>query len=171
MLMAIWQVQKLTREISDLERQAMRVRTRLSHYQKYAGRLGGSAYLQAHDISGLSAELVPRANMFAQFSDTASSMSAGQQLQMMKASGMVPYLNNPVMQGQYEMSAFYQFKEQAMKALKQQEVDAMSEIEKEIELELNTIESQIKQKTEMKESCQNLAKNQISNFVPKFGLG
>lgn len=171
MFMAFWQVQSLTREINNLERQAMQVRTRLNHYQKYAGRLGGSAYLRAHDVSGLSAELIPRATMFAQFSEQASSMNAMQQLQMMKASGMVPWLNNSVMQGQYEMSAFYQFKEQSMKALKQQEIDAMNEIEKEIELQLNTIEGQLKTKKAMLESCQNLMKEQVQQFVPKFGLG
>ena len=171
MFMAFWQVQSLTREINELERQAMQMRNRLNHYQKYAGRLGGSAYMRAHDISGLSAELLPRATMFAQFSEQASSMSAMQQLQMMKASGMFPYLQNPHMQQQYEMSAFAQFKEQSMKALKQQEIDAMNEIEKEIELQLNAIEGQLKAKRAMKESCQNLLKEQIQNFVPKFGLG
>jgi len=171
MFMAYWQVQSLTREIHELERQAMQMRTRLTHYQKYAGKLGGSAYMRMHDVSGLSAELLPRATMFAQFSDQASSMNAMQQLQMMKASGMVPYLMNPMMQQQYEMSAFAQFKEQSMKALKQQEIDAMSEIEKEIELELNAIEGQLKTKRAMKESCENLLKEQVQNFVPKFGLG
>ena len=170
MFMAFWQVQRLTREINDLERQAMKVRTRLNHYQKYAGKLGSSSIMRMHDVSGLSAELLPRATMFAQFSDQASSMNAMQQLQMMKANGMVPWLNNPAMQGQYEMSAFYQFKEQSMKALKQQEIDAMNEIEKEIELEMNTIEGQLKTKRAMLESCQNLLKEQVQQYVPKFGL-
>ena len=170
MFMAFWQVQRLTREINTLERQAMQVRTRLNHYQKYAGRLGGSRYLRAHDAAGLSAELFPRATMFANFSEQASSMSAMQQLQMMKASGMVPWLNNPIMQGQYEMSAFYQFKEQSMKALKQQEIEAMNEIEAEIQLELNTIEGQLKTKRAMLESCQNLLSSQTEKFVPKFGM-
>ena len=171
MFMAFWQVQSLTREINELERQAMQMRTRLTHYQKYAGKLGGSTLLRLHDASGLSAELLPRATMFAQFSDQASSMNAMQQLQMFKASGMVPILQNPLMQQQYEMSAFAQFKEQSLKALKQQEIDAMNEIEKEIELQLNAIEGQLKTKRAMKESCQNLLKEQIQNFVPKFGMG
>lgn len=171
MFMAFWQVQSLTREINELERQAMQMRTRLNHYQRYAGKLGGSTVMRLHDVSGLSAELLPRATMFAQFSDQASTMNAMQQLQMYKASGMVPYLQNPLMQQQYEMSAFNQFKEQSMKALKQQEIDAMNEIEKEIELQLNAIEGQLKAKRAMKESCQNLLKEQIQNFVPKFGLG
>ena len=172
MFMAFWQVQKLTREINALERQEMVIRTRLNHYQKYAGRLGGSNYYtRAHDISGLSAELIPRASMFAQFSDMASSANAGQQLQMMKASGMIPILNNPIMQQQYEMSAFYQFKQQSEKALKQQEIDAMNEIEAEIQQELNTIEVQLKTKRAMLESCQQLMSSQVEKFVPKFGLG
>ena len=170
MFMAFWQVQSLTREINNLERRAMQIRTRLNHYQKYAGRLGGSAYMRAHDVSGLSAELIPRATMFAQYSEQASSMNAMQQLQMMKASGMVPWLNNPMMQGQYEMSAFNQFKQQSMKALKEQEIAAMNEIEKEIELEMNTIENQLKTKKAMLESCQSLLKEQVQQFVPKFGL-
>ena len=170
MFMAFWQVQKLTREINDLERQAMKVRTRLSHYQKYAGRLGSSNIMRTHDVSGLSAELLPRATMFAQYSDQASSMNAMQQLQMMKATGMVPWLNNQMMQGQYEMSAFYQFKQQSMKALKQQEIDAMTEIEKEIEIEMNEIETRLKEKKAMKESCENLLKEEVQQFVPRFGL-
>ena len=171
MFMAFWQIQSLTREINQLEMREMKLRTKLNYYQKYAGRLGGSSLLQAHDVSGLSAELSPRARMFAQYSDQASSMNAMQQLQMMKASGMVPWFNNQMAQGQYEMSAFAQFKEQSMKALKQQEIDAMNEIEKEIELELNAIEGQLKTKRAMKESCQSLLKEQAQNFVPKFGMG
>ncbi len=171
MFMAFWQVQQLTREINNLELQEMRIRTRLNHYQKYAGRLGGSTIMRTHDLSGISAELLPRATMFAQYSDQASSMNAMQQLQVMKANGMVPWLNNPVMQGQYEMSAFAQFKEQSLKALKQQEIDAMNEIEAEIQLQLNAIEGQLKSKRAMLESCQSLLKEQVQNFVPKFGLG
>ena len=171
MFMAFWQVQSLTREINELERRAMQVRTRLNHYQKYAGRLGSSSILTMGNVSGLSAELLPRATMFAQYANQASSMSAMQNLQMMKMNGMVPWTGNPMTQMQYEMSAFNQFREQSMKALKQQEIDAMNEIEKEIELELNTIEGQLKAKRAMKESCQGLLKEQVQNFVPKFGLG
>ena len=171
MFMAFWQVQSLTREINQLEQQAMQMRTRLNHYQKYAGKLGGSSIMRAHDVSGMSAEIMPRARMFAMYSDQASSMNAMQQLQMMKATGMVPWLGNEMMQAQYEMSAFAQCKEQSMKALKQQEIDALNEIEKEIELQLNAIEGQLKAKRAMKESCQNLLKEQLQNFVPKFGLG
>lgn len=170
MLLAFWQVQRLTREINDLEREEMRVRTRLSHYQKYAGKLGSSSIMTMGNIAGLSAELIPRATMFAQYSNQASSMSAMQQLQYYKMSGLVPWTGNQMTQMQYEMSAFARFKEESMKALKQQEVDAMSEIEKEIELELNAIEGQLKMKKAMKESCQNLLKEQVQDYVPKFGL-
>jgi DNA-binding transcriptional regulator GbsR (MarR family) len=94
-----------------------------------------------------------------------------QQLQMMKMGGMVPWTGNQMTQMQYEMSAFARFKEQSMKALKQQEIDALNEIEKEIELELNSIEGQLKTKRAMKESCQSLLKEQVQDYVPKFGLG
>jgi len=170
MFMAFWQVQKLTREINDLERDAMRVRTRLSHYQKYANRLGGSSIMSMGSVAGLSSELLPRATLFSQYANQASSMSAMQQLQMMKMSGMVPWTGNQATQMQYEMSAFARFKEQSMKALKQQEIDAMNEIEKEIELEMNSIDMQLKQKKAMRESCENLLKEEIQNYVPKFGL-
>ena len=170
MLMAFWEVQRLTREINDLERQAMKVRTRLNHYQKYAGQLGSSSIMTMGNIAGLSAELLPRATMFAQYSNQASQMSAMQQLQMMKMSGMVPWTGNAMSQMQYEMSAFARFREQSMRALKQQEIDAMSEIEKEIELELNAIEGQLKTKKAMRESCQSLLKEQVQEYVPKFGL-
>jgi hypothetical protein len=58
-----------------------------------------------------------------------------------------------------------------LKALKQQEIDAMNEIEAEIQLQLNAIEGQLKSKRAMLESCQSLLKEQVQNFVPKFGLG
>ena len=170
MLMAFWQVQRLTREINDLEREAIQVRTKLSHYQKYAGRLGSSSIMTMGNIAGLSAELIPRAAMFSQYANQASSMSAMQQLQMMKMSGMVPWTGNQMTQMQYEMSAFARFREESMKALKQQEIDAMSEIEKEIELEMNDIETRLKEKKAMRDSCQNLLKEEIQNYVPKFGL-
>lgn len=170
MLMMISQLSKLTSEINILERTALKLRNKLTHYQKYASKLGSSSIMQMSDVSGLSSELLPRATMFAQYSNQASSMSAMQQLQMMKASGMVPWFNNSTMQLQYEMSAFNQLRQQSIKALKQQEVDVMSEIEKEIELELNSVELQLKQKTAMKESCRSSLKERIQDFIPKFGL-
>ena len=84
MLMAFWQVQRLTRDINVLERQAMQKRIELSNYQKYAGMLGGTSIITMGNIAGLSSKLLPRASMFAQFANQASSMSAMQNLQMMK---------------------------------------------------------------------------------------
>ena len=170
MLMAFWQVQRLTREIIDLEKQAMDVRTRLSNHQKYASALGGSNILTIGNLAGLSASILPRASIFAQYSDQASSMSAMQNLQMMKMMGRVPFTGNPMMQMQIEMSAFRQFKEEAMKALKQQEAAALNEVEKEIQLELNQIEQRIKMKQAELQSCKDLASKQATECVPTFGL-
>ena len=152
MLIAFWQVQRLTREINSLEKQAMDVQTRLTNYQKYAGVLGGSSILNLSNIAGLSPELLPRASLFAQYSDQASSMSAMQNLQMMKMMGRVPYTGNQLMQMQIETSAFNQFKEQALKNLKQQEATVLNEKEKEIQLELNGIEQRLKMKRQQLES-------------------
>ena len=170
MLMAFWEVQRLTREINELERQAMETRIRLSHYQKYAGRLGGSSIMTMGNVAGLSAELVPRAAIFAQFSNQASSMSASQNLQMMKMNGLVPWLGNPYSQMQYEMSAFNRFKEESLKALKEQEVDVLNEKEKEIELELSSIETRLKEKRAMLDSTKGLLSEQAKNSAPTFGL-
>ena len=169
MLMAFWEVQRLTREIHDLERQAIETRTRLSHYQRYASTLGSSSIMTMANIAGLSPELIPRAMLFAQFSNQASSMSAMQNVQMMKMNGMVPWTGNALTQYQLEMSAFAKFKEESMKALKQQEADVLNEKEKEIQLEMNDIEQKIKMKRAMLESVKNLAKQQAEEGVPKFG--
>ena len=171
MLVAFWQVQRLTREINNLEKRAMDVRIRLTNHQKYAGVLGGSSILTLNNIAGLSSSILPRASVFAQYSDQASSMSAMQNLQMMKMTGRVPYTGNPMTQMQIEMSAFAQFKEEAMKALKQQETATLNEVEKEIQLELNTIETQLKQKREEMNSCKQLLAQEVQESVPKFGLG
>ncbi len=171
MLMAFWQVQRLTREINELERQAMETRTRLSHYEKYASRLGGSSVMMMGNIAGLSPEILPRAMMFAQFSNMASSMSAGQNVQMMKMSGMMPFTGNALTQYQLEMSAFARFKEESLKALKEQEINTMNEVEKEIQLELNSIETRLKEKRALLESSKNLLSEEARNDAPKFGLG
>ena len=171
MLVSFWRVQLLTREINDLEKRAMDVRIRLTNHQKYAGALGGSSILTLNNIAGLSSSIFPRASMFAQYSDQASSMSAMQNLQMMKMTGRVPFTGNPATQMQLEMSAFAQFKEEAMKALKQQETATLNEVEKEIQLELNTIETQLKQKREEMNSCKQLLSQEVQESVPKFGLG
>lgn len=122
------------------------------------------------NVAGLSAELIPRATMFAQFSDQASSMSAMQNLQMMKMSGMVPWTGNQLTQYQLEMSAFARFKEQSLKALKEQEVNTLNEVEKEIQLELNSIETRLKEKRALLESTKNLLGEEARNNAPKFGL-
>ena len=170
MLVAFWQVQRLTREINDLQKQAMQKTTELANHQKYAGRLGGSSILHMGNLAGLSASILPRATLFAQYSDQASSMSAMQNLQMMKMMGRVPMTGNPTMQMQLEFSAFNQFKQEALKALKQQEITQMNEVEKEIQLELNSIEQRIKQKEKQLETYKALADKQTEQMVPTFGL-
>ncbi len=169
--MAFWEVQRLTREINTLERQAMQTQTRLSNYQKYAGMLGGSSIITMGNIAGMSSELVPRASLFAQFSNQASSMSAMQNLQAMKMRGMVPWTGNALAQYQIEMSAFSRFKEESMKALKQQEAQVLNEKEKEIQLELNDIEQRLKIKRARLESVKQLAAEGARDSAPKFGLG
>ncbi len=84
MLVAFWEVQRLTREIHHLEYQALMARNKLSKFQKYAGALGASNVMTVANLSGLPAELRPRATMFAMFSNQASTMSAMQNLQMAK---------------------------------------------------------------------------------------
>lgn len=170
MLIAFWQVQRLTREINSLEKQAMDKQTELTHYQKYAGMLGGSSIITIGNIAGLSSNLIPRASIFAQYSDQASSMSAMQNLQMMKMMGRVPYTGNPLMQYQIEMSAFRQFKEQAMKNLKQQEAATLNEREKEIQLELNSIEQRLATKRKQLDTYKQLAAKGAQDMVPTFGL-
>ncbi len=171
MLMAFWQVQRLTREINALERQAMQTRNKLSNYQKYAGMLGGSSTITMANVAGMSAELLPRATMFAQFSNQASSMSAMQNLQMMKMGGMVPWTGNALAQYQMEMSAFSKFKEESMKALKEQEIQVLNEKEKEIQLEMNDIEQRLTMKRAELQSVKQLASEEARESAPKFGLG
>ena len=171
MLMAFWEVQRLTREINYLERQAMETRNRLSNYQKYASVLGGSSVMTMNNIAGISAELLPRASMFAQFSNQASSMSAMQNLQTMKMMGQVPWTGNALAQYQIEMSAFAKFKEESMKAIKQQEVQILNEKEKEIQLEMNEIEQRLKMKRAYLESVKQPAAEDARHSDPKFVLG
>ena len=171
MLMAFWQVQRLTREINQLERQAMQKRNELSNYQKYAGVLGGSSILTVGNIAGLSSDLLPRASMFAQFSNQASSMSAMQNLQMMKMSGMVPWTGNQLTQYQLEMSAFARFKQESLKALKQQEAQVLNEKEKEIQLEMNAIEQRLTMKRAELQAVKQLAQNDAREGAPKYGMG
>ena len=170
MVMAFWLVQRLTREIIDLEKEAMNVRRKLTKHQKYAGILGSSSILTAGNLAGVSPSFLPRATLFAQYSDQASSMSAMQNLQMMKMMGRVPFTGNPMTQYQFEMSAFRQFKEESLKALKEQEANKLNEIEKEIQLLLNDIEQRLTAKRAELESCKSLAKDTIKRLVPKFGM-
>ena len=169
MLMAFWQVQRLTREINALERQAMETRNRLSNYQKYAGMLGGSSTITMANVAGMSAELLPRATMFAQFSNQASSMSAMQNLQAMKYMGRGPYTGNPMIQMQMEMSAFRQFKEQSLKALKQQEIQVLNEKEKEIQLDINSIQQRLQVKRAQLDSYKQKTMEDAKNAAPNFG--
>ena len=171
MLMAFWQVQRLTREINALERQAMETRNRLSNYQKYAGMLGGSSTITMANVAGMSAELLPRATMFAQFSNQASSMSEMQNFETMKMGGMVPWTGNALQQYQMEMSAFSKFKEESMKALKEQEIQVLNEKEKEIQLEMNDIEQRLSMKRAELQSVKQLASEEARESAPKFGLG
>ena len=126
--------------------------------------------MQLGNIAGLSADLLPRATLFAQYSDQASSMSAMQNLQMMKMTGRVPWTGNPLTQQQYEMSAFQQFKQEALKALKQQEIAVLNEKEKEIQLELNQIEQELKMKRSQLENYEKLNGEAIQKSAPRFGL-
>ena len=171
MLMAFWEIQLLTREINSLERQVMETTNRLSKYQKYSSRLGSSSVMSMANIAGLSPELLPRAQTFAMYSNQASSMSAMQNLQMMKAMGQVPWMGNQMMQYQFEMSAFSKFKEEALKQMKEQEVQVLNEKEKEIQLELNELETALKVKRARLESVKQLASEEARNSAPKFGLG
>lgn len=171
MLMAFWRTQILTREINALERQAMQTRIKLSNYQKYAGMLGGTSNITMSNIAGLSSELLPRASMFAQFANQASSMSAMQNLQSMKMRGMVPWTGNQLAQYQMEMSAFSKFREESMKALKQQEIDVLNEKEKEIQLEMNDIEQRLSMKRAELQSVKQLAMQEAKEGAPTFGLG
>ena len=93
-----------------------------------------------------------------------------QNLQTMKMTGMVPWTGNPLAQYQIEMSAFAKFKEESMKALKQQEIQVLNEKEKEIQLEMNSIEQRIAMKRAELNSVKQLASQEARDNVPRFGL-
>lgn len=169
MFISFWMTQRLTREINTLERDLMKRTNELSNYQKYAGVLGGSSVLHLGNIAGLNAGLLPRASLFAQYSDQASSMSAMQNLQAMKFMGRVPYTGNPMSQMQLEMSAFRQFKEQSLKALKQQEIQVLNEKEKEIQLDINSIQQQLSMKRAQLDSYKQKSMEDAKNAAPNFG--
>ena len=88
-----------------------------------------------------------------------------------KMMGQVPWTGNALAQYQIEMSAFAKFKEESMKALKQQEVQILNEKEKEIQLEMNEIEQRLKMKRAYLESVKQQAAEDARNSAPKFGLG
>lgn len=169
MLVEFWMVQRLTREIRALEKQVMDRQIEMEHYAKYAARLGGSTNMSIANIAGLSSELLPRASLFAQYSDQASSVSAMQNLQMMKMMGRVPYTGNQMTDMQIQMSAYNQFKQEAMKSLKQQETNILNEKEKEIQLELNTIQQNLAIKKEQLQSYKSACKEAAKNAAPDFG--
>ena len=171
MLMAFWEVQRLTREIHQLERQAIEKRTKLMKYQKYTDRLASSGVMTGANVAGIPQELIMRANVFAQFSNYASSMQAAQQVQQQQMMGMYSWAPNMLAQQQMITGAFARFKEESLKALKQQEADVISEVEKEIQLEMNTIDKIIKEKKAMLESCKKLLDEEVRDSAPKFGLG
>jgi hypothetical protein len=171
MLVSFWMVQRLTREINSLEKAVMDKHIELSNFQKYASRLGGSSIMNLSNIAGLSSDLLPRASLFAQYSDQASSMSAMQNLQALKAMGRVPMTGDPMAQMQIEMSAFAQFKEQALKDLKQQEVTLLNEKEKEIELELNELNQRLSMKRNELQAYQKLSTEEAQRWAPRFGNG
>ena len=170
LIMPIFMVMRLTREIHELEQQIVNKHIELEHQQKYAGRLGGSTNMNISNIAGLSSDLIPRASLFAQYSDQASSMSAMQNLQMMKMMGRVPMTGNQMMDMQIQMSAFNQFKQEALKALKQQEIQTMNEKEKQIQLELTSLQSNLTMKRNQLESYRELAKQGVKDATPTFGL-
>ena len=72
------------------------------------------------------------------------------------------------MQQQYEMSAFNKFKEEALKALKQQESTILNEKEKEIQLEMNQLQMKLKEKQALLETYKEHANKRVEDFVPQF---
>lgn len=169
MFVSFWMTQRLTREVNELQKRLTDKHIELGHYQKYAGRLGGSANMNISQIAGLSSSLTGRASLFSQYADQASSMSAMQNLQMMKMMGRVPITGNQMTQMQLEMSAYNNFKQEALKALKQQEIQVLNEKEKEIQLEINEIQQQLSMKEAELKSYKELAKSEAKEAAPDFG--
>ena len=163
MFIQFWMVQRLTREIHDLRKKSSDLQVRITQYQNYANKLGQSSVLGADRLAALPPDLVSRVALFSQFAEQNSSMMASNHLMNMKACGLVPQGLTPQQQYQIEFSAYNQFKEQARKAMKQQEIAKLNEIEKEIQLEQNEIENQIKMKQEMLESHKKGLEDDIKN--------
>ncbi|MCQ2754693.1 MAG: hypothetical protein MJ231_06565 [bacterium] len=168
MLVEFWMTMRLTREIHELEKELILRQTELSHYQKYASRLGSSSIMTMNNIAGLSPEILPRATMFAQYSDQASSMSAMQNMQYMQMMGRIPMVTDPIAQQQINMSAYAQFKEESLKALKQQEANVISEKEKEIELEVTDIQQRLSMARAQLDSYKEKARKDAEKWAPQF---
>ena len=170
MFMSFWMIQRLTREINNLEKEVMDYTNQLSNYQKYASRLGGSSIMNINNLAGLSSDILPRASLFAQYSDMTSTMSAQQNVQAAMAMGRFPAVSDPMMLQQIQQSAFLQFKEQALKDLKEQEVAIMHEKENEIQLKINELEQRLKIKRKQLDSYEKLSDEEAQKWAPKFGL-
>lgn len=169
MLVEFWMTQMLTRELHDLKNQLIKRQTELSHLQRYASVLGSSDYIGVNNIAGLSPGLLPRASLFAQYANQASYMSATQNLNQARMMGMLPYAGNPMAQYQLEMSAFNNFRQEAVKALKQQESRMLAEKEKEIELEVNAITQEVQMKEAQLKAYKDRAKEEAKEWAPDFG--
>ena len=61
------------------------------------------------------------------------------------------------------------FKQEALKALKQQEVNAMNEKEKAVQLELNALQAQLQVKKSQIESYKQLVSDGAKAAAPNFG--
>jgi len=166
MLVAFWMVQRLTRELNELQKQMLDKQIELEHLSKYSGRLGASNNMSITNIAGLSAEILPRASLFAEYADNASSMSAAQNLQMMNMMGRVPITGNQIMDMQIQMSAYSQFKQESLKALKQQEVNYINEKEKEMQLEMNSIKQRYEMKKSQLDEYKQLAQAGVKDAAP-----
>ena len=69
------------------------------------------------------------------------------------------------------MSAFARFKQESLKALKQQEAQVLNEKEKEIQLEMNAIEQRLTMKRAELQSVKQLAQEDAREGAPKYGMG
>lgn len=169
MLVEFWMVLQLTREVHSIQKRMMDKQIEMSHYASYASRLGSSTNMSISNLAGLPTELLPRASLFAQYLDQASSVSASQNLQMMQMMGRVPITGNQMIDMQIQMSAYNQFKQEAIRAMKEQEKNVLSEKEKEIQLELNTLSTTLKIKQEQLQAYKQRVDSQAKNAAPDFG--
>ena len=169
MLVEFWMVQRLTREVHALEKKIIDKQIEMEHFMKYSNCLGASSNISISNLAGLSSDILPRATIFAQYADSASSTSAMQNLQMMKMMGRVPFTGNQTTDMQIQMSAYSQFKQEALKALKQQETNILNEKEREIRLELNTVQQQLTSKKEQLQAYKQACKEAAKNAAPDFG--